>query len=1455
MPKEKTALDIINAIEATSTEELRSLARIERKLGVNQGKGNSGPVTEAVNQSLSDANNSEVTVKATRKARPELKTAETIGELASISNLNITDLNGPSVAQEAKDKLTEPYRRKESLRGSNGRFVSQRSLTSEPIKGSASLNSSERVAKFNIATQTSKERHHDFAIDTDSLGKSINALNATVADQTKAIYRKDKNGRYRDKNGRFLSKEKLAELKASKANIVDNDDGKIVKGLLGTIRGLNNLGNGSAGGEGSAIDLAGTAAGGALWQMGRGAFDIAHSTVSSAISLNDWRKDTFGKKTGPDTRGKAEFEEVPQSHGNLAIKPAIKYPDVKPLDPDASKSTFEQGAQHAQVKATEKQTSTLAAKDDLILKNQEDEIDLLKKILHKPANDNTAGSLFSRLFGGKGERGGIFGGRGRKRRRSRNKKKGFISSTRERFSRKNKERVGSDADAEKRKKAPRVETDTSKQKPTGAYSDSKAARTPSSKPDVTHSVDGKPKPTNTHSVKSTPEPMDGKEGSKAKPSEGEGKLKPKFAANDPNINNASRTVGVSEKQAIDILGGKSKTTGAESVIEKTALGAGEKLGSGAIAKTAIKTGGKVAGKTALKMIPVIGTAAGIAWDAADGYSDTEGQQKAFDLKDGQEASDRQKKEMSAASVASLGGLVPMASQGLSWMADKAGLDGVAKALDFDTADMARGIDDGITGVQNLTSSVGTAVAGWFKTDDQNKSNIQNEVKAGADKTVEAINNLTKQLQGGQYGQDGVGASGLSRSDYTAPTTDSIILGENGLNIGGKNAANRSFRNNNFGNLNFAGQENAMLESQPAKGKARFARFATPEDGFRGLANQISSYSNGTSKAAGYQKLTTVKDIISKWAPPSENNTAKYIDTVSANLGVKPTDTIDTSNQQVMIKMIRAIATYEGGNPNVSDKMIGDSIGHEDASSHKWVGGTYSKESQAYMAQKNIKPSRYTNTTATGATVTQPANVKPIEDSDIKASSPAIPSDKVSDQQPAATPIAKAGTTANQSSTSQQEHIPINPESVGATSVAAALSAKAIQAHKVTQAHAGGIGGVVEHGASVPSMPTGKTILKSVAKVGGAALAGGGLASLSQYKDVALSKASDYAGSALSFAKENMPDIQLPPAIIDMMDSVKNGHVMADAAKLSKQGDAKAVAALESFTGRRIGFRRANSDLSMPSGNQAIPAGLRSAMKSPDVIAKESESKFAPQDPVSGVPAPSVAPHRKKPPIIGQLGSDKEGTPIVSGDTLNKAFELDPKTGQPISPPQTAQAKDGGVMSSIGDFFGGVGHSVMGIASGMAPQVLSSLGGVAQGFQGYLGDKVGDLGSMASGVVGGAGSPILSSFADPLINQGISATTDMINNPQQVMSMFSMPREMPAVTDLAKSGVRPDLAPPKDNTDEIKILSQLVDLTRQLVSGQKDKPEARPDVVVNGGQKPPKHDDIHKDSALTALMGD
>ncbi|PYA62730.1 lytic transglycosylase [Serratia marcescens] len=129
---------------------------------------------------------------------------------------------------------------------------------------------------------------------------------------------------------------------------------------------------------------------------------------------------------------------------------------------------------------------------------------------------------------------------------------------------------------------------------------------------------------------------------------------------------------------------------------------------------------------------------------------------------------------------------------------------------------------------------------------------------------------------------------------------------------------RGIRNNNPGNLNYVGQNGATLEDHATP---RFARFNSAFEGFAALGKQIKAYYNGMSKAAGYQKLQSVEDIISRFAPASENNTQAYINKLSKMLGVGRGDSLNIQDPQVLATLMNGITQIENGKNPYAPEMV------------------------------------------------------------------------------------------------------------------------------------------------------------------------------------------------------------------------------------------------------------------------------------------------------------------------------------------------------------------------------------------------------------------------------------------------------------------------------------------------------------------------------------------------------
>ena len=94
----------------------------------------------------------------------------------------------------------------------------------------------------------------------------------------------------------------------------------------------------------------------------------------------------------------------------------------------------------------------------------------------------------------------------------------------------------------------------------------------------------------------------------------------------------------------------------------------------------------------------------------------------------------------------------------------------------------------------------------------------------------------------------------------------------------------------------------------------FCTFKTPVYGIRAMAKILLNYHM-------VYGLKTLAGIIHRWAPPNENDTCSYIDSVAEVLGVAPKEEIDVGNPIVMAKLIKAIIRHENGIQPYADDTI------------------------------------------------------------------------------------------------------------------------------------------------------------------------------------------------------------------------------------------------------------------------------------------------------------------------------------------------------------------------------------------------------------------------------------------------------------------------------------------------------------------------------------------------------
>lgn len=132
------------------------------------------------------------------------------------------------------------------------------------------------------------------------------------------------------------------------------------------------------------------------------------------------------------------------------------------------------------------------------------------------------------------------------------------------------------------------------------------------------------------------------------------------------------------------------------------------------------------------------------------------------------------------------------------------------------------------------------------------------------------------------------------------------LGSNGLTLKGgpKPQDPLSVRNHNPLNLRMS--------------YGSFAKYEDDAEGFRQGAWQLRRYGNG--KTFG-KPVNTVAGIISKWAPPSENDTQSYINNVIKRTGYDANQKLDLNDPGVLANLMAAMSKQENHKSNYSAEGI------------------------------------------------------------------------------------------------------------------------------------------------------------------------------------------------------------------------------------------------------------------------------------------------------------------------------------------------------------------------------------------------------------------------------------------------------------------------------------------------------------------------------------------------------
>lgn len=125
---------------------------------------------------------------------------------------------------------------------------------------------------------------------------------------------------------------------------------------------------------------------------------------------------------------------------------------------------------------------------------------------------------------------------------------------------------------------------------------------------------------------------------------------------------------------------------------------------------------------------------------------------------------------------------------------------------------------------------------------------------------------------------------------------------------------RGLRNNNCGNIRHGSAWNGLCVRQNDKD---FCQFISPEYGIRALSKLLDTYHNKYN-------LHTVGQIISRYAPSSENHTQSYIKFVLKRFNGM-TETCPLFFPQDKLNLIKSIIEFENGMNPYGEMLVRNSM--------------------------------------------------------------------------------------------------------------------------------------------------------------------------------------------------------------------------------------------------------------------------------------------------------------------------------------------------------------------------------------------------------------------------------------------------------------------------------------------------------------------------------------------------
>lgn len=122
---------------------------------------------------------------------------------------------------------------------------------------------------------------------------------------------------------------------------------------------------------------------------------------------------------------------------------------------------------------------------------------------------------------------------------------------------------------------------------------------------------------------------------------------------------------------------------------------------------------------------------------------------------------------------------------------------------------------------------------------------------------------------------------------------------------------RGLRNNNPGNIR---RSSDVFQGETASTDKAFKQFKTMAWGYRAMFCILRTYYL-------HYALHTIRQLIGRWAPSSENDTESYVWQVSDYSGIPADDPLTITDREQMIRIVAGMSKVENGREAVMSDVI------------------------------------------------------------------------------------------------------------------------------------------------------------------------------------------------------------------------------------------------------------------------------------------------------------------------------------------------------------------------------------------------------------------------------------------------------------------------------------------------------------------------------------------------------